>query len=72
LVQKTYRKRPLERPRHRLYKNEFWRNGKPAVENDSSPEISSDNGSGEVYLATSKNLNFKRTMFPHYNIHKFT
>jgi hypothetical protein len=35
-------------------------------------EISNDTGDREVNFATSKNLTVKCTMFPHYNIHKYT
>jgi hypothetical protein len=40
--------------------------------NVSLHEISNDNGRRLVYHATSKNLRFKSTLFPHRNIHKYT
>jgi hypothetical protein len=43
---------------------------KPTIGNKSLNEISNDNG--VVNFATSKNIIFKNTMFPHSNIHKFT
>ncbi|PNF19996.1 hypothetical protein B7P43_G08657 [Cryptotermes secundus] len=45
---------------------------KPTIWNGSLYEISNDNGLRVVNFATSKNLTVKSTMFPHYNIHKFT
>jgi hypothetical protein len=44
---------------------------KPAIENESSHEISNDNGDRVVSFATSKNLIAKSAMFPH-NIHKYS
>jgi hypothetical protein len=43
---------------------------KPTTGNESSHEISNDNGGKVVNFATSKNL--ASTMFPHHNIHKYT
>jgi hypothetical protein len=40
--------------------------------NENSHGISNDNGVTEVKSATSKNLIFKSTMFPHRNIDKYT
>jgi hypothetical protein len=45
---------------------------KPTIGNESSHEISNDNGVRVVNFATSKNLDFKSTMFPHRSIHKYT
>jgi hypothetical protein len=45
---------------------------KPTVGNESSHEISNDNGVRLVNFATSKNLRVKSMMFPHCNIHKYT
>jgi hypothetical protein len=45
---------------------------KPTNGNESSHEISNDNGVRVVNFATSKNLVVKRTMFPHRSIHKYT
>jgi hypothetical protein len=45
---------------------------KPIVGNESSHEISNDNGVRVVNFATSKNLVVKSTMFPHLSIHKYT
>jgi exonuclease III len=45
---------------------------KPTVGNENLHEISNDNVVRVVNFATSKNLIVKSTMFPHYNIHKFT
>jgi hypothetical protein len=45
---------------------------KPTIGNESSHEISNDNGVRVVNFATSKNLIFKSTMFPHRNINKHT
>jgi hypothetical protein len=45
---------------------------KPKIGNENLHEICNDNGVGVVNLARSKNLTAKSTMFPHYNIHKFT
>jgi hypothetical protein len=45
---------------------------KPTIRNDSSHEISNDNGVRVVNFATSKNLVVKSTMFPHCSIHKYT
>jgi hypothetical protein len=45
---------------------------KPTIGNESSHEISNDNGVRLVNFVTSKNLTVKSTMFPHCNIHKFT
>jgi hypothetical protein len=39
--------------------------------NESSHEISNDNGVKLVNFATSKNLRVKGMMFPHHNIHKY-
>jgi hypothetical protein len=44
---------------------------KPTIGNESSHDISNDNGV-IVNFATSKNLIVKSTMFPHHNIHKLT
>jgi hypothetical protein len=45
---------------------------KPTIGNESSHEISNDNGVRLVNFSTSKNLRVKSTMFPHHNIHKYT
>jgi exonuclease III len=45
---------------------------KPTIGNDSLHEISNDNEDRAVNFATSKNMTVKSTMFPHFNIHKFT
>jgi endonuclease/exonuclease/phosphatase family metal-dependent hydrolase len=45
---------------------------KPTIGNESSHEISNDNGVRVVNFATSKNLVVKSTMFPHCSIHKYT
>jgi hypothetical protein len=45
---------------------------KPTIGNESSQEISNDNGVRVVNFATSKNLVVKSTMFPHRSIHKYT
>jgi hypothetical protein len=45
---------------------------KPTIGNESSHEISNDNGVRVVNFATSKNLVVKCTMFPHRSIHKYT
>jgi hypothetical protein len=45
---------------------------KPTIGNDSSHEISNDNGVRVVSFATSKNLVVKSTMFPHRSIHQYT
>jgi hypothetical protein len=44
---------------------------KPIIGNESSHEISNDNGVRVVNFATSKNLVFKCTMFPHHSIRKY-
>jgi hypothetical protein len=44
---------------------------KPTIKNESSDEISNDNGVRVVNFATSKNLVVKSTMFPHCNIHTY-
>jgi hypothetical protein len=43
---------------------------KPAIGNESLHEISNDNGVGA--LSHLKSLTVKSTMFPHYNIYKYT
>jgi hypothetical protein len=43
---------------------------KPTIANESSHEISNDNGVIVVNFATSKNLVVKSTVFPHLSIHK--
>jgi hypothetical protein len=43
---------------------------KPTIGNESSHEISNDNGVRIVNFATSKNLVVKSTMFPHREIRK--
>jgi hypothetical protein len=45
---------------------------KSTVGNESSHEIGNDNLVRVVNFATSKNLVFKSTMFPHHSIHKYT
>jgi hypothetical protein len=45
---------------------------KPTTGNDSLHEISNESGIRVVNFTTSKNLTVKRTMCPHYKIHKFT
>jgi hypothetical protein len=45
---------------------------KPTVGNESSHEISNDNGVRVVNFVTSKNLVVKSTMSPHHSIHKYT
>jgi hypothetical protein len=45
---------------------------KPTIGNESSREISNDNGVRVVNFATSKNLVVKSTIFPHRSIHKYT
>jgi hypothetical protein len=45
---------------------------KPTISNESSHEISNDNGVRVVNFATSKNLVVKSTMFPHRNIRKYS
>jgi hypothetical protein len=45
---------------------------KPSIGNESSHEISNDNGVRVVNFATSKNLVVKSTMFPHRSNHKYT
>jgi hypothetical protein len=45
---------------------------KPTIGNESSHEISRDNGVRVVNFATSKNLVVKSTTFPHRSIHKYT
>jgi hypothetical protein len=45
---------------------------KPTSRNESSHEISNDNGVRVVNFAASKNLIVKSTMFPYHNIHKLT
>jgi hypothetical protein len=45
---------------------------KTTIGNESSHEISIDNGVRVVNVATSKNLVVKSTMFPHRSIHKYT
>jgi len=50
-----------------------WENiFKPAIQNSRLYETSSDNEVRVVNFATSKNLIFKSTMFPHYSIYKYT
>jgi hypothetical protein len=44
---------------------------KLTVRNESSHEISNDNGIRVVNFATFKNLVVKSTMFPHCKIHKY-
>jgi hypothetical protein len=45
---------------------------KPTIGNESLHEISNDNWVRVVNFATSKNLVVKSTVFPHFNIHKYT
>jgi hypothetical protein len=45
---------------------------KPTIGNESSHEISNDNGVRVVNFATSKSFVVKSTMFPHRSIHKYT
>jgi hypothetical protein len=45
---------------------------KPTIGNESSHEISNDNGVRVVNFTTSKDLVVKSTMFPHRSIHKHT
>jgi endonuclease/exonuclease/phosphatase family metal-dependent hydrolase len=45
---------------------------KPTIGNESSHEISNDNGVIVVNFATSENLVVKSTMFPHRRLHKYT
>jgi hypothetical protein len=45
---------------------------KVIIENESSHEISNDNGVRVANFPTSKNLVIKSTMFPHHYIHKYT
>jgi hypothetical protein len=45
---------------------------KPTIGNESSHEISNDNGVRVVNFSTSKNLIVKSTMVPHRSIHKCT
>jgi len=45
---------------------------KPTIGQESLHHDSNDNGVGIVNFATSKNLVVKSTMFPHWNIHKYT
>jgi endonuclease/exonuclease/phosphatase family metal-dependent hydrolase len=45
---------------------------KPTIGNESSHDISNDNGVRVVNFATYKNLVVKSTMFPHHSIHKYT
>jgi hypothetical protein len=45
---------------------------KPTIGNESLHQNSGDNGVRILNFATSKNLVFKSTMFPHRNIHKYT
>jgi hypothetical protein len=45
---------------------------KPTIGNESSDDISNDNGVRVVNFATSKNIIVKSTMFPHCNFHKIT
>jgi hypothetical protein len=45
---------------------------KLTIGNESLHEISNYNGIKVVNFVTSKNLTFKSTMLPHYNIHKYT
>jgi hypothetical protein len=44
----------------------------PTIGNESLHQDSNDNGVRVVNFATSKNLVVKSTMFPHWNIHKYT
>jgi hypothetical protein len=45
---------------------------RPTIGNESSHEISNDNGVRVVNFTTSKNLVVKSTMFPLHSIHKYT
>jgi hypothetical protein len=45
---------------------------KLTIGNESSHEISNENGIRVVNFVTSKNLVVKSTMFPHHKIHKYT
>jgi hypothetical protein len=45
---------------------------KPTIGSESLHAIGNDNAVRAVHFATSKNLIFKSTMFPHRKIHKFT
>jgi len=45
---------------------------KPTIGQESLHQDSNDNGVGLVNFATSKNLVVKNTLFPHWNIHKYT
>jgi hypothetical protein len=45
---------------------------KPTIGNESLHKISNDKGIRVVNFATSENLTVKSTMFPYYNIHKYT
>jgi hypothetical protein len=45
---------------------------KLTIGNENLLEISNDNGVRVVKFATSKILTAKNTMFPHWNIHKYT
>jgi len=45
---------------------------KPTIENESLHLDRNDNGLRMVNFATSKNLVFKSTMFPHRDIHNYT
>jgi len=45
---------------------------KPTIGNESLHQGSKDDGFSTVNFATSRNLVFKSTMFPHRNIHKYT
>jgi exonuclease III len=47
-------------------------NFKPVISNECLQEASNYNGVRVVNFATSKNLIFKSTTFPHYDIHKHT
>jgi hypothetical protein len=45
---------------------------KPIISNESLHEVSNDKGVRVVNFATSKNVIFKSTTFPHRDIHKHT
>jgi len=45
---------------------------KPTIGQESLHQDSNDNGVRLVNFSTSKNLVVKSTMFPHWNIHKYT
>jgi hypothetical protein len=45
---------------------------KPAIRNESTHDVSNDNGVRAVNFATAKNLIVKSIMFPHRKIHKYT